>query len=183
MVSKEGPWSLYKGIKASWISEGVNDGCMLGLYAPIKILLGVTAGSQNMVLKFLAGGCAGAIGAMIGCPLVLIKTRMMADKGSNTSYRKAIKDIYAEKGLIGFYQGFSAMFIRAIVLSGTQNAIYETVKNFVAHRFMLQGIPLQFLAAIAAGFVLMCTVSPFDRLRTKMMAPKDESTQKDMSLI
>ena len=44
-------------------------------------------------------------------------------------------------------------------------------------------MPLQFLAATIAGFVLMCTVTPFDRLRTKMMAPKDESTKRDMSLI
>ena len=63
MINKEGPGSLYKGIKASWISEGVNDGCMLGLYTPIKLLLGVGAASQSMGLKFLAGGFAGAIGA------------------------------------------------------------------------------------------------------------------------
>jgi len=43
MINKEGPGSLYKGIKASWISEGVNDGCMLGLYAPIKVMMGIGA--------------------------------------------------------------------------------------------------------------------------------------------
>ena len=74
---------------------------------------------------------------MIGCPLVLIKTRMMANKGENKPYREAVKDIYKEKGFIGFYQGFSAMFTRAIVLSGTQSAIYETCKHFVADKFML----------------------------------------------
>jgi hypothetical protein len=115
---------------------------MLGLYGPIKAFLGVNAGSQNLMKKFLAGGYAGAIGALIGSPLVLIRTRMVANKGANKSYKQAIKDIYNEKGLIGFYQGFSAMIIRAFVLSGTQNAIYETCKVFVAKRFMLQGIPL-----------------------------------------
>jgi uncharacterized membrane protein len=78
---------------------------MLGLYAPIKALLGVTAGasSQNYFKKFLAGGYAGAIGALIGSPLVLIRTRMVANKGENKSYKQAVKDIYKEKGLIGFY--------------------------------------------------------------------------------
>ena len=137
MVQKEGPLSLYKGIQAAWISEGVNDGCMLGLYGPIKALLGFNGVSPSLTKKFLAGGYAGAIGALIGSPLVLIRTRMVANKGQNKSYKQAINDIYEEKGLVGFYQGFSAMITRAFVLSGTQNAIYETCKLFVAKRFLL----------------------------------------------
>jgi hypothetical protein len=59
---------------------------MLGLYGPIKQLLGVTGANQNIAKKFLAGGYAGAIGALIGSPLVLIRTRIVANKNGNMAY-------------------------------------------------------------------------------------------------
>ena len=61
---------------------------MLGLYGPIKALLGFNGASgPSLTTKFLAGGYAGAIGALIGSPLVLIRTRMVADKGERKSYK------------------------------------------------------------------------------------------------
>jgi hypothetical protein len=58
---------------------------MLGLYGPIKQLI-CNSGELSLLNKFLAGGYAGMIGALIGSPLVLIRVRMVANKGKSISY-------------------------------------------------------------------------------------------------
>ena len=123
--------------------------------------------------KLLAGAYAGMFGAVTGNPFVILRTRMMINKGKKKSIWLFVKDVLNEEGITGFYKGFSAMFFRAIVLSSTKMAVYDTCKVFVKNRFMLQGIPLQFLSAFVAGFFLTCTVMPFDMIRTRMMTPND----------
>ena len=55
----------------------------LGLYDPIKILVGATLDASPL-RKFLAGALAGAVGSFTGNPFNVIKLRMMASKDSRT---------------------------------------------------------------------------------------------------
>jgi len=55
----------------------------LGLYDPIKILVGATANASPLK-KFLAGALAGAVGSCTGNPFNIIKVRMMASKDSRS---------------------------------------------------------------------------------------------------
>lgn len=131
------------------------------------------SGGGSFLKKLLAGAFAGMFGAITGNPLVILRTRMIINKGERKSIWLFIKDVLNEDGVKGFYKGFSAMFLRAIVLSSTKMAVYDTCKMYVKNRFLLQGIPLQFLSAFVAGFFLTCTVMPFDMIRTRMMTPSD----------
>ena len=51
----------------------------LGLYDPIKILVGAST-SSSPLLKFLAGALAGACGSLVGNPFNVIKLKLMANK-------------------------------------------------------------------------------------------------------
>lgn len=94
-------------------------------------------GSTSFLNKLLAGAFAGSFGAITGNPFVILRTRMIVNKGSKKNIWAFVKDVAREEGILGFYKGFSAMFIRAIVLSSTKMAVYDTCKIFVKRRFLL----------------------------------------------
>lgn len=58
-----------------------------------------------------------------------------------------------------------------MVLNGTKMACYDTAKGYVvaATGFSKNSLVTQFLSAVAAGFFMTCTVSPFDMVRTRLM--------------
>lgn len=132
----EGLGAFYKGISAAWIAEAIYYGLQLGLYEPIKEVLGV-AGGDSFLKKLLAGAFAGMFGAVTGNPFVIIRTRMMVNKGKKKNIWLFVRDVLNEEGVTGFFKGFSAMFFRAIVLSSTKMAVYDTCKVYIKNRFML----------------------------------------------
>jgi Mitochondrial carrier protein len=58
-----------------------------------------------------------------------------------------------------------------MVLNGTKMACYDQSKGYVVAITGLskQSIVTQFLSAVAAGFFMTITVSPFDMVRTRLM--------------
>ena len=60
--------------------------------------------------------------------------------------------------------------MRACVLNATKMGCYDLCKNTVKSSGIAnEGIPLQFMSALCAGFFMTCTVSPFDIIRTRLM--------------
>ena len=60
--------------------------------------------------------------------------------------------------------------MRAMVLNATKMGCYDICKSTVKKLGIAQeGIPLQFCAAFLAGFFMMCTVAPFDKVRARVM--------------
>jgi len=180
LVTNEGKTSLYRGITAAWIAEAVYYGLQLGLYEPLKNYLSIgrtssSTASSKFSTKLLAGAFAGSFGAVTGNPFVVVRTRMVADTGPRRSMAWHIGQIHP---LSGFYQGFSAMFVRCIVLSASKMATYDTCKTVVQRRFGLDdGLVLRFWSAFVAGFFITATVMPFDMIRTRMMLPKNQQKQ------
>jgi hypothetical protein len=68
----------------------------LGLYAPIKELVGAGLPGAGFFRLFLAGAIAGAIGSCAGNPFDVLKTRMMADKTSNKGLSETASEIMKE---------------------------------------------------------------------------------------
>lgn len=96
-VSKEiwktgGLGAFYKGIRPAWLREGTEKSMRLGLYDPIKILVGAAADASPLK-KFLAGAIAGAIGSLVGNPFDLLKVKMMANK-SGQGAGEIVSDIW-----------------------------------------------------------------------------------------
>ena len=168
-MKEEGPGAFYKGIGPAWLREASYTSLRLGLYEPVKALVGANQAGAGFLRKFLAGALAGAIGSCAGNPFDVLKTKMMANKDSNDGLGKYASDIMKAEGLAGFYKGFNTNVIRAMVLNATKMACYDTIKMMLIANFALEGLLLQFCAAFASGFFLTCTVSPFDKCRTLLM--------------
>ena len=172
-MKNEGAGAFYKGIGPAWLREASYTSLRLGLYEPVKMLVGAADPTAGFLRKFLAGALAGAIGSCAGNPFDVLKTKMMADKDADGKGLGAYADeIMKAEGFFGFYKGFNTNVIRAMVLNATKMACYDTVKNFLISMFALEGLLLQFCAAFSAGFFLTCTVSPFDKCRTLQMNDK-----------
>lgn len=172
VMSDEGFTALWKGVNAAWLREASYTSLRLGLYEPTKILFGANDAGAPFYKKFLAGSAAGAIGSLAGNPFDVLKTKMMTASGKEVpSITKTAGDLMANQGIGGFYRGIDSNIARAMVLNGTKMACYDQTKEIVVATTGLskKALPTQFLSAVAAGFFMTCTVSPFDMVRTRLM--------------
>jgi hypothetical protein len=170
ILKEEGFKSFWKGISAAWMREASYTSLRLGLYAPIKGAMGVTKDS-NFFLKFSAGSLAGAIGSSVGNPFDVAKTRMMASEGKNQPISQIFREIIKNQGIKGLYRGLDANIMRAMVLNGTKMSCYDNIKiSLLKNKIVKEkGLLLEAISAFGAGFFMTCTVSPFDKIRTRLM--------------
>lgn len=128
-MKDEGPGAFYKGIGPAWLREASYTSLRLGLYEPVKMLVGASAPGAGFLRKFLAGALAGAIGSCAGNPFDVLKTKMMADKESEGKGLGAYSsEIMKAEGIAGFYKGFNTNVVRAMVLNATKMACYDSCK-------------------------------------------------------
>ena len=77
VIKNEGVRGLYKGLAAACLRESIYSSLRLGLYEPFKRLLGATDPANTpFLIKFLAAGCSGFVGAACANPTDLLKVRM-----------------------------------------------------------------------------------------------------------
>ena len=117
-VKKEGAGAFYKGIKPAWCREASYSALRLGLYDPIKILVGATS-NAGFLRKFIAGSLAGAIGSLAGNPFDVLKTRMMANRDEDKPMTFYAGEIMKMDGIGGFWKGFNTNVVRAMVNNAT----------------------------------------------------------------
>ena len=170
IFKEEGIGSFWKGIKAAWLRESTYTSLRLGLYDPIKYAMGVNNNS-SFFMKFAAGSLAGAIGSVVGNPFDVVKTRMMSvESKQSPSFYSTFSQIY-QNNKYDFYKGLQANILRACVLNGTKMACYDQIKNTITKQKLIKNeIAVQFCSAFGAGFFMAVAVSPFDMIRTQLMA-------------
>lgn len=170
ITKEEGIHAFWKGVSAAWLREVSYTSLRLGLYSPIKKLMGIDDKS-HFIMKFSAGSAAGVLGSLVGNPFDVIKTRMITFEGNKSlSFSSIIKEIYTSEKALGFYKGLQANLMRSCVLNGTKMACYDEIKQWIVKSNLVpSGIPTQFCAAFGAGFFMASAVAPFDMIRTKLM--------------
>ena len=144
VLKEEGVSSFWKGIGAAWMREASYTSLRLGLYDPIKKVMGVTPDS-NFFWKFLAGSLAGGIGSCVGNPFDVLKTRMMATEGTTIPKMSVVaKDLHAQQGLGKL---FHAVILDVVSLYSVYNK-YHSV--FCEYRWVLSWIGGKYYACYGA---------------------------------
>lgn len=173
IIKTEGFSALWKGVNAAWLREASYTSLRLGLYEPCKIAFGCTTPENTtFIKKFSAGSAAGALGSLAGNPFDVLKTKMMTAEGAIApTITGTAKELFANQGIGGFYRGIDSNVARAMVLNGTKMACYDEVKGLVVNYtgWDRKDLLTTFFSAVAAGFFMTCTVSPFDMVRTRLM--------------
>ncbi|RKP09663.1 mitochondrial carrier domain-containing protein [Thamnocephalis sphaerospora] len=187
----EGARSLQKGLGAAYAYQVAMNGARLGMYEPTKRWLlrcnaqirGVeivhtSNGVDPVAVRVVAGGLAGAAGAVLGSPLYLVKTRLQSHSehiriGHQHQYRGTLHGLRAifatEGGLRGLFRGADAAMMRAMVGSAVQLSTYDQCKAFVTQTLGLRnGWPAHTAASFITGVAVCCAMNPFDVVSTRV---------------
>lgn len=83
ILTQEGPAALGKGLLPAYAYQIAANGTRLGAYPPIKAWLQSNAllpglHLDGFTVNLVAGALAGVVGAAIGSPFQLVKTRLQA---------------------------------------------------------------------------------------------------------
>ncbi|KAI9502135.1 hypothetical protein GGI25_003565 [Coemansia spiralis] len=104
---------------------------------------------------FYFGGFAACAANFFTHPLDLLKVRLQTVKGSagKNGLSHVVRSIYAEQGVLGFYNGISAAVLRQMTYSMARFATYEYLKKSLATEDGSLPFYRMTLAGVAAGAV------------------------------
>lgn len=157
------------------------NGCRLGFYEPIReSLTGVfyhDRQKQSFPINIVSGASSGVIGAVVGSPFFLVKTRLQSYSpflpvGTQHPYRNAwdgLSQIYKAEGVKGLYRGVGPAMVRTSFGSSVQLPTYFFAKRRLVKYFgMEEGPPLHLLSSTASGVVVCCVMHPPDTVMARM---------------
>ena len=122
-------------------------------------------------LKLLIGGITGAIEISITFPTEYTKTVMQLYPELNKQGTiKTVKQTYAERGILGFYRGYSALLLFSVPKNYVRFGTYSYVK---ANVFTDSSKTHNFMCGLAAGAAESTfVVTPQETLKTKLIHDK-----------
>ncbi|KAI1306418.1 mitochondrial carrier [Xylaria venustula] len=181
IVRNEGVRGIYRGLGCAYIYQILLNGCRLGFYEPIRhglaSLLLNDGARQSLFINMFSGASSGIIGAAVGSPFFLVKTRLQSYSpflpvGTQHKYRNALdgtRQIYKAGGIGGLYRGVGAAMIRTGFGSSVQLPTYFTAKRMLTkHLGMDEGAPLHLMSSTASGFVVCCFMHPPDTIMSRL---------------
>ncbi|MCJ1329452.1 Mitochondrial oxaloacetate carrier protein [Thelotrema lepadinum] len=177
----EGPRGLFRGIGCAYIYQLVLNGCRLGFYEPVRSNITKTifkdSSVQSIGINLFSGASSGALGAFLGSPFFLVKTRLQSYSpflpvGTQHRYRNAVDglgQIYRSEGIRGLWRGVGSAMIRTSFGSSVQLPTYFLAKRrLVKHLNMDEGLPLHLASSTISGFVVCCFMHPPDTVMSRM---------------
>ncbi|EFN54395.1 hypothetical protein CHLNCDRAFT_24985 [Chlorella variabilis] len=179
MVRQEGPTVLFRGLKPAFAFQIAVNGTRLGTFIPLRKWL-VEQTREHEVdpffISLLAGSLSGMVGAAIGTPFQLIKTRMQAAASGaiRQPYRglgHALASIVANEGVFGLYRGAHLNMVKIAVASAIQLAVFDGVKARL-HQEQQWGrehpTAALLVSAMCAGLAVTAVVQPVDVITTRL---------------
>ncbi|KAF9111843.1 hypothetical protein BGX27_004377 [Mortierella sp. AM989] len=183
----EGPHVLIAGLAPAVLRESIYSTIRFGSYDLFKSIYsgmgstGLKGGEETSTLvKLLSGLTSGMIGSAIANPTDLIKVRLQAfwpsGKPRYASIPDAFKSIYAEEGVRGLFRGVVPTSARAMVVTASQLASYDTTKHWLLKQkdsngkaVFQEGFITHFCASTFAGLVCSVSSAPLDVCKVRIM--------------
>jgi len=146
IIRNEGIRGVYSGFGAGSAYQLLLNGSRIGFYEPIRSnltsFLYTDANKQSFGISVFSGPLSGVIGAMLGSPFFLVKTRMqtyskVAPMGTQhvyTSTWNGLKKIYRSEGLKGLYRGCDAAIVRTGIGSSAKLPCYYAAQKVLIER-------------------------------------------------
>ncbi|ODV96484.1 hypothetical protein PACTADRAFT_49822 [Pachysolen tannophilus NRRL Y-2460] len=181
----EGIRGLQNGLGCAYVYQVLLNGSRLGFYEPIRNSMNSfffphfeAYKVQNTAINVAAGTAAGVIGAILGSPLYLVKTRMQSfsDKikiGDQSKYNNAVdglRQIYAKEGFKGWFRGLDSAILRTGIASAVQLPIYNSSKHFLLSHKYFEGesLSLHLTASTVSGMGVSIVMNPWDVVLTRV---------------
>lgn len=170
LVQHEGFASLWKGVTPAVARGLVYGGLRLGLYSPVKQVLGGREHNVTFAGKVLAGSLSGGFAAAISSPTELVKTRLQAVT-TRVTVGAVVRDVLAQHGMAGLWRGATPGLVRASMLTATQCATYDETKRAVMRVTQWRdGVPTHLASSVITGVAATTVTNPVDVVKTIMFA-------------
>uniref|UniRef100_A0A1D1Z5E5 Putative mitochondrial 2-oxoglutarate/malate carrier protein n=1 Tax=Anthurium amnicola TaxID=1678845 RepID=A0A1D1Z5E5_9ARAE len=178
ILKSEGPAALFSGVSATVLRQTLYSTTRMGLYDVLKTKWSSPGGgSLPLHRKIAAGLLAGGIGAAVGNPADVAMVRMQADGRLPAAQRRnyrgvgdAISRMVRAEGVGSLWRGSSLTVNRAMLVTASQLATYDQVKEAVLESgAMADGMGTHVAASFAAGFVAAVASNPVDVVKTRVM--------------
>lgn len=127
----------FRGLSSSMLRELSFSALRVGLYEPIRDGLVRVGGSTNsdmfrIASRITAGLLAGALASALMCPMDLLKTRAQGYPTKPPPFMSLVREVGGEPFKVGrYYEGMGTVVTRAMILSATNMAFYNEVKDFL----------------------------------------------------
>jgi len=183
----EGIRGLQAGLLPALAYQITMNGCRLGFYEPMQHIvhdLGIDVTVPSG--KALSGALSGGIGAILGSPLYLVKSRLQSQsqyfKAKEIHHYKGLRDgltqIYTKEGIKGLFRGVDGALPRVMCGSATQLASYDTAKIYVHNTgFFSQAIMEHFVASLLASLLTVTVMNPLDVISTRLYQSAGKATK------
>lgn len=147
-------------------------------------------------VHFVAGGVGGMAGAILTCPLDVVKTRLQSDvyhsqynqtvKSKNPIMKGAqhfietfsvIKGLYASEGPRALFKGLGPNLVGVIPARSINFFTYGATKDFVAKNFFDgddKSTIVHLISGINAGFVTSTATNPIWLIKTRLQLDKSQ---------
>lgn len=182
IVQQEGAAALFSGVSATLLRQATYSTTRMGLY---EILKTRWQEGNRLALhkKIMAGLIAGGIGAAVGNPADMAMVRMQADGRlpveARRHYNSVLDAIFRtarDEGLGALWRGSSPTVVRAMLVTASQLATYDHVKEDILHHHWLHdGLLLHVIASSVAGVAASVTSNPVDVVKTRLMNMRMEN--------
>ncbi|CAM8881135.1 unnamed protein product [Rhodiola kirilowii] len=183
IVRTEGVKALFSGVSATVLRQMLYSTTCMGLYDLFKQKWSdPVTGQMPLTSKILAGFVSGGIGATVGNPADVSMVRMQADGRLPVHLRRnyksvvdAIMKISEQEGIAMLWRGSSLTVKRAMIVSASQLASYDHMKEWILrHGVLNDGFGTHVASSVVAGFVAAVTSTPVDVMKTRVMNMKVE---------
>lgn len=183
----EGIRGLQAGLTPALAYQVTMNGCRLGLYEPVQHLLkdNFQVDTTAAWAKALAGALSGAVGASLGSPMYLVKSRLQAqskffkakEAHSYTGVIDAFRKIYGAEGFKGLFRGVDGALPRVMCGSATQLSSYDTFKGYIAGLGVIPaGVPQHLAASLLASLLTVTVMNPLDVVSTRLYQSAGKAT-------
>jgi solute carrier family 25 protein 34/35 len=182
VLQHEGIRGAQRGLSVAYFYQICLNGSRLGLYEPVQsnMIKALNLKSDGSILAsgIFSGALAGVVGAVLGSPLYLIKTRRQSfspvfknigHQHEMGSALNALGQIYRTEGIRGLYRGADAAMVRAGVGSAVQMPTYMIGKDILVKKFGFpDALSTHFATSMFTGVLVCLAMNPFDVISTRM---------------
>lgn len=137
-------------------------------------------GTLTPVRNMLAGMAAGVMASIFAVtPTERIKTFQIDEARTTKQSRstlQAIRTIYAEDGLVGYYRGFAGTTLKQAGATSFRMGSYNILKDFESKRHIQQSVAVNFANGAIAGLITTLATQPFDVIKTRSQSAKRTTT-------
>ncbi|CUM66870.1 uncharacterized protein PRCAT00004554001 [Priceomyces carsonii] len=194
-MKKDGVLDLGKEAEESFPYLASDEKSATARNAEKLVYTGESKPQTKKWVHFVAGGFGGMVGAIVTCPLDVVKTRLQSDvyhsmynktpKSSNYVIKAlqhfketgtVIRNLYVNEGTRALFRGLGPNLVGVIPARSINFFTYGATKEFVSNNFNHghEATWIHLVSGISAGFVTSTATNPIWLIKTRLQLDKSK---------